>query len=147
MIVQESRLKIAHAAIAVLAATAPPAAAQPAPAPAPAPADLTGAPLPGDESGRIDAWDRDSTARRALRGVLYVPKVLVEIVLAPVQLPVWAYDRYHLSDLYYRIFYNEDRTIGLIPTASYATEFGFTVGAKFVATDLLGERENLWASA
>src|SRR4051812_19267239 len=113
MTVQASGLNIAHAAIAVLAATAPPAAAQPAPAPA---ADLTGAPLPGDESGRIDAWDRDSTARRALRGVLYVPKVLVEVVLAPVQLPVWAYDRYHLEDLYYRIFYNEDRTIGLVPT-------------------------------
>jgi outer membrane protein assembly factor BamA len=156
MIVQASRRKIARAAIAVLAATAPPAAAQPAPAPAPAgpPAsaeptatDLAGAPQPGDESGRIDAWDRDSSARRALRGVLYVPKVLVEVVLAPVQVPVWAYDRYHLDELYYRVFYNEDRTIGLVPTASYATEFGFTVGAKFINTDLAGQGESLWATA
>ena len=103
--------------------------------------------MPGNESGRLDVEDRDSTARRALRGVLYVPKVIVQIVLAPFQLPIWAYDRYHLKDLYYRVFYNEDRTIGLIPTASYATEFGFTVGAKLVLTDLAGERESLWASA
>lgn len=156
MNVQASRLKIAQAAVAVLAATAPPAAAQPAPppaadqppaTPAPAAADAAGAPRPGDESGRIDVEDRDSTARRALRGVLYVPKVLVEVVLAPFQLPVWAYDRYHLKDRYYRTFYNEDRTIGVIPTASYATDFGFTVGAKFVDTDLAGQREYLWASA
>src|SRR5580765_1243170 len=124
------RLKIAHAAVAVLAATAPPAAAQPAPAPAadqpPASreltaADVAGAPQPGDESGQIDVSNRDSTARRALRGVLYVPRVLVQIVLAPFQVPVWAYDRYHLRDLYYRTFYNEDRTLGLIPTATYET--------------------------
>jgi hypothetical protein len=157
MNVQEARLKIAHAAIAVLAATAPPAAAQPAPAPAagdqpPAnrevtAADVAGAPQPGNESGRIDVENRDSTARRALRGVLYVPKVLVQVVLAPFQLPVWAYDHYHLRDRYYRTFYNEDRTIGLIPTASYATDFGFTAGAKFLHTDLAGQRESLWASA
>ncbi len=162
MTVHESRLKIAHAAIAVLAADAPPAAAQPAPAtpPAPAPAteqppanrevtaaDVAGAPLPGNESGLIYVQDRDSTARRALRGVLYVPKVLAEIVLAPFQVPVWAYDRYHLKDLYYRIFYNEDRTIGLIPTATYASELGFTAGLKFLMTDLAGQQESLWVSA
>jgi hypothetical protein len=156
MTVQEVRLKIAHAAVALLAATAPPAAAQPAPPPAANPpaadrqatvADVAGAPQPGAESGRVDVEDRDSTARRALRGVLYVPKVLVEIVLAPFQVPVWAYDRYHLKELYYRTFYNEDRTLGVVPTAAYATDFGFTAGAKFVATDLAGQREALWASA
>jgi hypothetical protein len=141
--------------MAVLAATAPPAAAQPAPPPAanqpsasPAPgADTAGAPKPGDESGRLDVEDRDSTARRAARGVLYGPKVLTEVVLAPFQLPIWAYDRYNLKERYYRTFYNEDRTMGVIPVASYATDFGFTAGAKFVNTDLVGEREYLWATA
>lgn len=156
MNVHAFRLKIAHAVMAVLAATAPPAAAQPAPAPAaeqpPAnreltAADVAGAPPPGGESGRLDVEDRDSTARRALRGVLYVPKVVVEIVLAPFQLPVWAYDHYHLKERYYRLFYNEDRTIGLIPTATYASELGFTAGLKFLDTDLVGQQEYLWASA
>lgn len=156
MTVHESRLKIAHAAVLVLAATSPPVAAQPAPAPAPeqppvkrelTAADVAGAPAPGDESGQIDVSSRDSTARRALRGVLYVPKVLVEAVLAPFQLPVWAYDRYHLKDLYYRTFYNEDRTIGLIPIATYETEFGISAGLRFIASDLAGEQELLWASA
>src|SRR5215475_3086410 len=155
MTMQESRLKIAHAAIAVLAACAPPAA-QPAPAHAAeqppvkrelTAADVAGAPQPGDESGQIDVSNRDSTARRALRGVLYVPKVLVEIVMAPFQLPVWAYDRYHLKELYYRVFYNEDRTIGLIPTASYASELGFTAGLKFLDTNLAGQNEYAWVSA
>ncbi|HEX7842736.1 MAG TPA: hypothetical protein VF469_34925 [Kofleriaceae bacterium] len=153
---QESRLKIAHTAVVMLAATSPPAVAQPAPVPAaeqpPAnreltAADVAGAPPPGNESGWIDTWDRDSTARRALRGVLFLPKVLVEVVLAPIQLPVWAYDRYHLKDLYYRVFYNEDRTIGLVPTATYETNFGFSVGARFIANDLAGEQEPFWASA
>jgi hypothetical protein len=156
MTVQESRLKIAHAAIAVLAACASPAAVQLAPAHAAnqppvkhelTAADVAGAPQPGDESGRIDVEDRDSTARRALRGVLYVPKVLTEAVLAPFQLPVWAYDRYHLKELYYRTFYNEDRTVGLIPIATYETDFGFSIGAKFIDSDLVGKQELLWASA
>lgn len=160
MNVQASRLKIAHAAVVVLAATSPPAAAQPSPSPSPSTstdqpppgreltaADVAGAPQPGDETGQIDVENRDSTARRALRGVLYVPKVLVEIVLTPFQLPIWAYDRYHLKDLYDRVFFNEDRTLGVVPTASYATQFGFTVGAKLMATDLAGQREYLWASA
>ncbi|HEX3481299.1 MAG TPA: hypothetical protein VHT91_40075 [Kofleriaceae bacterium] len=153
---QASRLKIAHAALAALAATAPPAAAQPAPTPAaeqpPAnreltAADVAGAPVPGQESGRIDVEDRDSAARRALRAVLYVPKVFAQIVMAPFQLPVWAYDRYHLKELYYRVFYNDDRTIGVIPTASYASELGFTAGLKFLNTNLAGQQELLWASA
>ncbi|HEX3763735.1 MAG TPA: BamA/TamA family outer membrane protein [Kofleriaceae bacterium] len=156
MTVYESGLKIAHAAIVLLAATAPPVAAQPAPAPAPDAAaprgeltatEVAGAPAPGEESGRIDVPDRDSAARRTARAVLYVPKVLVEIVLAPFQLPIWAYDRYHLRDLYYRTFYNEDRTIGLVPIATYETDFGFSVGARFLATDVAGENEQATVSA
>jgi hypothetical protein len=169
MTVQGSRLKIAHAAV-VLAATTPPAAAQPAPAPAagqptesparsaPAPdeppadreltpADVAGAPRPGHESGRIDPGDHDGAARRVLRGVLFLPKLLVDVVLSPLQLTAWAYDRYHLHDWYYRVFYNDARTIGVIPTGSYETGFGVSVGARFVDTDLAGEAEQLLASA
>lgn len=174
MTVQGPLLRIAHAAVVVLAATAPPATAEPQPAPAPAPAageptettarstpapggppasdeltpaDVAGAPVPGNESGRIDPEDRDGAARRVLRGVLFLPKLLVNVVLSPFQLGTWAYDRYHLNDLYYRIFYNEARTIGVIPTGSYETGFGLSVGARLADTDLAGEGEQAWASA
>lgn len=156
MTVYESGLKIAHAAIALLAATAPPVAAQPAPAPPPdatgepgelTAADVAGAPVPGDESGRVDVPERDSTARRTARAVLWVPRKLVEIILAPFQLPIWAYDRYQLKDLYYWAFYNEDRTLGLVPIATYETDFGFSVGARLIANNVAGDNEQASLSA
>ncbi|HEU4733396.1 MAG TPA: BamA/TamA family outer membrane protein [Kofleriaceae bacterium] len=107
-------------------------------------ADVAGAPVPGDESGRVDEIDPgDSLARRGLRGILFVPKVAVDVALSPLRLSAWAFDRYHLDELYYRVFFNDERTIGLVPTASYESGFGVTAGARFVHRDLFGEREHL----
>lgn len=106
--------------------------------------DVAGAPLPGSESGRIDQdAGGDSGLRRALRGALFVPKLGVDIALSPARLSVWAYDRYHLDELYYRVFFNDARTIGLVPTASFDSSFGVTAGGRFVHRDLLGQREHL----
>ena len=114
----------------------------------PTPEDLAGAPLPGGESGRIDPGEGgDSTLRMGLRGVLFVPKVAVNLVLSPVRLSAWAFDRYHLDELYYRVFFNDARTIGLIPTASFDSWFGITAGARFVHRDMFGAREHLSISA
>lgn len=168
MTTQGSRPRIAFAAV-VLAAAAPPATADPevstttpvphpptetAAQPAPAPverkperaltaADVTGAPVPGDESGRTDPDGGDSAMRRGLRGVLFVPKVAVDVALSPLRLSAWAYDRYHLDELYDRVFFNDARTIGLIPTAAFDSGFGLSAGARFVDRDLLGAREHL----
>jgi hypothetical protein len=110
----------------------------------PTAADVTGAPLPGNESGRIDPNDSsDSGLRRALRGALFLPKLGVDLALSPARLSVWAYDRYHLDALYYRVFYNDARTIGLVPTASFDSGFGISAGAHFMDRDLLGEHEHL----
>lgn len=106
-------------------------------------ADVRGAPAPGDESGRTDQPEGDPWWRLGLRGVLFVPKLATDVVLSPLQLTAWAYDRYHLPDLYYRVFFNDDRTIGVIPTASYDSDFGIGGGARFVHRDLFGEREHL----
>lgn len=107
-------------------------------------ADVAGAPVPGDESGRIDGGDGgDSLLRRGVRGILFVPKVAVDVALTPVRATVWAFDRYNLIDRYYRVFFNDDRTIGLIPTASYESGFGGNVGARFVDRDLFGAHEHL----
>lgn len=107
-------------------------------------ADVAGAPAPGAESGRIDASDSsDSGPQRMLRGVLFVPKLGVDLVLSPARLSVWAYDRYQLDALYYRVFYNDARTIGLIPTVAFDSGFGLSAGAQFVDRDLLGQHELL----
>jgi hypothetical protein len=63
--------------------------------------------------------------------------------MTPLRGAVWAYDRYDLEDLYYRVFYNADRTIGLFPVATYETGFGASVGARFEDVDVLGEDEHL----
>jgi hypothetical protein len=106
--------------------------------------DLVGAPIPGNESGRIDPdHSTDSGLRRALRGALFVPKLGVDLALSPVRLGVWAYDRYHLDALYYRVFFNDARTIGLVPTLAFDSGFGITAGGRFVDRDLLGQREDL----
>jgi len=123
----------------------------PAPPQEPTAADVADAPLPGDESGRTDGVPSDDTvARQVGRGLLFFPKVLTEIVLSPVRGGIWAYDRYHLSDRYYRWFFNDARTIGLYPTGTIESGFGLsgiTLGARFVDRDTFGEREHLAAEA
>jgi hypothetical protein len=110
-------------------------------------ADVAGAPIPGDESGRVDSGDRgDSTLRLTGRYALFAPKLVLDLALFPIRTGVWAYDRYQLDDLYYRVFFNEARTIGLYPTFGYDTGYGangLMGGARFVARDLFGQREHV----
>jgi hypothetical protein len=109
--------------------------------------DVQGAPLPGNESGRIDPPAKDSTARVVARYALFVPKVAWELVNAPIRTAIWADEYYALTPLYYSLFYNHDQTLSVTPTATYATGWGLTAGARFLATDLMGEREHLLISA
>jgi hypothetical protein len=43
----------------------------------------------------------------------------VDAALSPIKLTAWAYDRYHLDQRYYRVFFHDARTIGLVPTAAF----------------------------
>lgn len=106
-------------------------------------ADVRTAPLPGQESGQLQPDPGDSTLRQIGRGILFVPKLALEVALSPVRGAIWANDRYRLEDVYYRLFYNDDRTIGLFPTGTYISGFGFSVGAAFVDNQLFGEHESL----
>ncbi len=97
---------------------------------------------PGQESGQIVGdGEGTSVGRSVARGVLYVPKALFVVVTAPFRGAVWLYDRYALRDLYYRTFYNEDRTFGIIPVVVFATGFGIMGGARLVSTDTFGDSE------
>jgi hypothetical protein len=107
-------------------------------------ADVAADPIPGYESGRAAPGDDgDSTWRGIGRGLLYVPKLAIDLVLSPARAAIWAQDRYHLSDRYTRTFYNAAQTIGLYPTLSVDSALGASAGAGFVHRDLLGDHEQL----
>ncbi|HEY0255438.1 MAG TPA: hypothetical protein VGC41_28105, partial [Kofleriaceae bacterium] len=92
--------------------------------------------------GRIDLIDDQDSAGRALaRTALYIPRLAIDIVWLPIHGLFYASDRYHITDLYYRIFYNANRTIGLVPTAVFVSGFGLSVGGRFVANDIFGDKE------
>lgn len=131
-------LLVAHPAFA----DDPPAEA-PAPADEPTAADADGAPLPGQESGRTDRPEGDSTLRNIGQGVLAVPRIAVVTALAPVRAGIWMYDRYRLSDRFARAFFDRTRTYGLYPTATVDSVYGINLGARIVHRDVFGEREKV----
>lgn len=106
-------------------------------------AEVAGAPVPGQESGRLDPGEQDSTLRLIGRGALFVPRVAVDVALAPVRVGVYSVERYHLIDRIYSVFFNDAGTIGLYPTARLESGYGLNVGARFVHRDLLGHDEHL----
>ena len=128
-----------------------PGPAEPAPeappvpqAPQPDANDVSGAPLPGNESGRVDPGEPgDSAGRQGARVVLFLPKVLFEIAMLPFDGAAYLEGKYQLEDMYYRMFYYRDRTLGFIPTATYVTGLGFTAGLRFFDLDTFGRRERL----
>jgi hypothetical protein len=96
-------------------------------------ADVAGAPLPGEESGRLDPIDTgDSTARVVGRAALFLPRMLIQVVFLPIHGLVWLNSRYDLEGRYYRTFFNESRTIGVYPTLAYETNIGLSIGATFI---------------
>jgi hypothetical protein len=118
----------------------------PAPAAArePTAADLAGAPVPGAESGRLDRIDGgDSPPRLIARGFLYLPKLAVQVAMAPVRAGIWANDRYRIVDHTWGVLFNEPGTIGIYPTARLESGFGVTVGARLIHRSLFGAREKL----
>lgn len=105
--------------------------------------DIESAPAPGDESGRTDPPDDDSTARKVGRGILFVPRAAVEVAFAPVRGGIWAFDRYRLADRFKQVFFDDTETYGLYPTGRIESDYGVTVGARFTHADLFGDRERL----
>jgi hypothetical protein len=128
-------------------ATEPVGSGSAEPLPAATATDVADAPLPGQESGRTDTPDHDSVARRVGRVALFPLRLLADLALDPLRGAVYAEDHYHVTDVYYRTFYNKTRTVGVVPTATWATGLGFTAGARFVDHDTFGDHEVFAAEA
>jgi hypothetical protein len=75
--------------------------------------------------------------------VLFVPKSLVWLAMQPLEGLVWVTERYQLIERFDRLVWNDDHTIGLLPTLRLEAGFGFNAGAHLVHKDLFGERERL----
>jgi hypothetical protein len=145
-----SRLAFGQPLLETEVAPTPTDATTPAPAEPRAPvtaADVADDPLPGQESGRADAVDDGDTVGRKVGRVALTPlRWSTDLLLFPVRGTLWLQDRYHLDQIYTRIFYNDAKTIGLYPTFAFESGFGVTGvtgGARFVARDLFGHKEHL----
>lgn len=125
-------------------AAAPTPDVVPTPLDEPTAADVAGAPAAGAESGRVDTPDeRDGAGRLIARGLLFVPRVAVTVVFAPVEGTAWAVERYQLIERTRRLFFNDAGTFGVFPTFELEAGFGLNLGARLVHSNLFGRREHL----
>lgn len=141
-------LLVASPALAQVATNAEPhhtaeVPSQPTPDPDAA-ADVAGAPRPGSESGRTDEVDGgDGPLRHVGRGLLWIPRFPLELIIQPVRGALYVNDRYHAAHVIASWFTTEDKKIAIFPTALIATGFGLNVGAQAQFKDLLGAGERL----
>jgi len=70
------------------------------------------------------------------RTILYIPRRTVELALSPIRLALWAYERYELERLYYRVFFFDARRFGFYPDARLTSGFGVSGGMRLVHEDL-----------
>jgi hypothetical protein len=110
--------------------------------PKPTSRSVAGAPLPDRAHGMSRAEPSRDGWRLVGRGLLFFPRVALEVVNAPVRGALWSYDRYQLGPRAKDIFFNDAGTVGLYPVANFESGFGITGGARFIARDLFGERES-----
>jgi outer membrane protein assembly factor BamA len=107
-------------------------------------APTDGAPLPGEESGRIDRGGESEGPQRQLRrAVLFVPRILVAVVVAPLRAGVWVYDKYQVKERYMDLAFNDARTFGVYPIAGIESGYGLSGGARIVHRNLFGEGERV----
>ena len=129
------------ALLAILSCAAPAGADEPPAPDEPAAPDVAGAPLPGQESGRTDGGEHDSMLRDVGQGVLAVPRLAVEAAMAPVRGSLWAYGHYDLGHRLRQLAFDDTNTYGVVPTLYVDSDYGATIGARFVHRNLFGERE------
>src|SRR5262245_9334475 len=114
-----------------------------------APAVNASAPPPPDQASGVLV--RPSSAASALlwvpRVVLFLPRWVLEVPMAPFRLSAYAIDRYQLPERLHQLFFNDAGTFGVYPLFLFETGFGVNVGGRLVHEDLFGHGEQLKLSA
>jgi hypothetical protein len=110
---------------------------------------VAGAPRPDRSGGVVVAEPRPPGERLLLvpRVVLFAPRAALAIVNAPVRTALWANDRLEVEARWYDIFFNRDRTIGLLPIVNVDSDYGIGGGGRFLYRDILGANEFFTARA
>lgn len=126
----------------------PPPMTEPVPTTVPAPApepDWTSAPSPRDASGvaREDAKPATQQLLWIPRALLFLPRMAVWAAAQPIRGAAYAYEHYDVPARATDITFNDARTFGIYPIATYETDFGFTVGGRLVYRDIFDENEAL----
>jgi surface antigen Omp85-like protein len=83
----------------------------------------------------------------APRALLFPLRAAVQIGFAPLRGAAWVVDRYRLRDRIAQLLFSDDGTLGVYPTALFATGLGLNVGAHVLARDLAGHGERMSLSA
>ncbi|MBA3465077.1 MAG: hypothetical protein H0T46_34405 [Deltaproteobacteria bacterium] len=156
------------AAALVVALVSTRASAQPADAGVDAAADPVdaGAPTGGDAVVHIPALEPTATLPRANeasgveipeppttgerlrwipRAIFFIPRWTFWLVAQPLRLTAWTYEKTQ-AQLRGALF-SVDQVYGIYPVANYSTDYGFSVGARFVHRNTFGRKERLRLSA
>ncbi len=119
-----------------------------------------GAPYPHEAHGiLIPRTPKPRPVRNLARGLLYVPRRVLELALLGPRIMFWAYEYYDLRERFFDVFFNDDRTIGLFPSVFFETGVGLNAGVHFVHRNFhkmkihmragwgLNRRQDYWAKA
>ncbi|MEO8704442.1 MAG: BamA/TamA family outer membrane protein [Kofleriaceae bacterium] len=151
MLTRTIRISLLAAVLAPTLASADPAEDDAPPPREPTAVTVRTAPVSGEESGRIDSGDHgdgtDTTGRLLARGVLFVPKLAVTVVFAPLRGLIYVYERYQLSQRYFGLFFDDTRTYGIVPVAEIEAGFGLSGGGKTLHRNVFGGNEHFSARA
>jgi len=119
-----------------------PAVEPPPPVAAPEPPPTT---LPDQANGIATAEEPSvgSRLRWIPRVVFFVPRWTFWAIAQPFRLGAWAYEKYSLPARVRGVLFNTDETYGVYPVASYVSDYGLNLGARFVHSNLFGHQEHL----
>jgi hypothetical protein len=109
--------------------------------------EVRGAPVPGEESGRVDVREPDSVGRKVGRAALWLPRATVMALAQPVRGALYLDDRHAVVHRIVQVFVTDDQRIALYPTALFETGLGLNVGARGFVKDMFGSGERLHVRA
>ena len=81
------------------------------------------------------------------RAVFYVPAQVLDLAVTPVRWGLVTYEQYALKTRALDVFFNKQRTFGVVPILFVETGFGFNGGVRVIHRDLAGNGENLFVRA
>ena len=73
--------------------------------------------------------------------ILLPPRLALWVAFTPARAVSRANERHHIYERFRSVWFNDEGTVGLYPTARIQSGFGLTVGGRFVHRDLAGHGE------